>query len=103
METQYYCRRWCRAPPYTENSAAAAAAAACPLQLFHGERELYDSDHKDTCMSSTILGKCTVHAMAAYTVRWLLEGQQAGAAARASLLLPGDVEGTSVQLATSRC
>lgn len=36
---------------------------------FHGERELYRSNHRDVIHSQTILGRCLVHTLDAYRVR----------------------------------
>lgn len=40
----------------------------CLLQPFHGRQELFKSEHMDTCLASTIQGKCRVHTLAAYQV-----------------------------------
>ena len=37
-------------------------------RAFHGERELYMSDHPDHIHSATILGRCVVHTLDAYRV-----------------------------------
>lgn len=39
-----------------------------PLQTYHGEREVFISDHSDTIHSATILSKCTVWALDDYRV-----------------------------------
>lgn len=37
-------------------------------RAFHGERELYMSDHTDRIHSATILGRCVVHSLEDYRV-----------------------------------
>jgi hypothetical protein len=39
------------------------------MQAFHGERELFRSDHTDWALASTIQNKCRVHNLKAYQVR----------------------------------
>lgn len=39
------------------------------MQNFHGEQELFDSDHLDTVHKNTILSKCRVLTLEAYEVR----------------------------------
>lgn len=48
-----------------------ALAADIPggRRAFHGERELYRSDHKDVIHSQTVLGRCCVHTLDKYRVR----------------------------------
>ena len=41
------------------------------LQQYHGERELFMSDHKDTVLSACIISKCTVWSIDDYRVRTL--------------------------------
>lgn len=38
------------------------------MQQFHGEKELFKSDHLDWCHISTIEGKCRVHSLQNYQV-----------------------------------
>ena len=38
-------------------------------QQFHGEKELFKSDHLDWCLAVTLEGKCQVHSLRAYQVR----------------------------------
>lgn len=38
------------------------------MQAFHGERELFRSDHTDWALASTIQNKCRVHNLKAYQV-----------------------------------
>lgn len=43
------------------------------VQQFHGEKELFKSEHLDWCLAVTIEGKCHVHSLRAYQVsshRW---------------------------------
>lgn len=42
---------------------------------FHGERELYKSDHRDTIHSDTILGRCCVHSLEEYNKLELVRPQ----------------------------
>jgi hypothetical protein len=38
------------------------------LQPFHGEREVFSSNHKDTIHKNTIMGRCRVHSLKQYEV-----------------------------------
>ena len=38
------------------------------VQQFHGEKELFKSEHLDWCLAVTIEGKCHVHSLRAYQV-----------------------------------
>jgi hypothetical protein len=80
--------------------ASAAPAALLPVtarptprgrrQAFHGEKELFKSEHLDWCMATTIEGRCQVHSLRAYQVR--------GAAARQQrALAPGRTEGPTLR------
>lgn len=44
------------------------------LQGFHGDKELFESDHTDAIHQNTVTGKCTVHTLKEYEVcgrlRW---------------------------------
>lgn len=35
-------------------------------QAFHGDKELFNSDHEDVVHKNTIIGKCNVHSLKAY-------------------------------------
>ncbi len=37
-------------------------------QAFHGQKELFKSEHCDWCFASTIESKCRVHSLQAYQV-----------------------------------
>jgi hypothetical protein len=37
-------------------------------QIFHGEKELFESDHQDEIHKDTIIGKCFVHSLRKYEV-----------------------------------
>ena len=39
-----------------------------PVQRFHGEKELFDSDHADEIHKATIIGKAFVHNLKKYEV-----------------------------------
>lgn len=39
------------------------------MQAFHGEKELFASDHCDEVLRETIIGKCFVHKLKKYQVR----------------------------------
>lgn len=41
----------------------------CPMQSFHGVRELFSSDHNDPTHKITIMGKCNVLSLEEYEVR----------------------------------
>lgn len=41
-------------------------------QAFHGEKELFKSDHLDWCYASTIESKCKVHSLHYYQVCFIL-------------------------------
>lgn len=53
-----------------------------PLQNFHGERELYSSDHEDEISSATIMSRVLVHSIDEYSVG-AGSGQAAGSDCRA--------------------
>jgi len=38
----------------------------CTLQAFHGDKELFNSDHEDIVHKNTIIGKCNVHSLRSY-------------------------------------
>ena len=40
-------------------------------QAFHGQKELFKSEHCDWCFASTIESKCRVHSLQAYQVIWV--------------------------------
>lgn len=44
----------------------ATATRPTHAQPFHGEKELFDSDHADEIHKSTIIGKCHVHTLQKY-------------------------------------
>lgn len=37
-------------------------------QAYHGERELFDSDHTDKSPVAAIIGRCNIHSVAQYEV-----------------------------------
>jgi hypothetical protein len=37
-------------------------------KIFHGEKELFESDHQDEIHKDTIIGKCFVHSLRKYEV-----------------------------------
>lgn len=57
-------------PPSVHASPGTNPAQAIPggRKSFHGERELYSSDHLDEINSATVIGKCIVHTMDEYRV-----------------------------------
>jgi len=75
-----------RAP---RRSAGRPAPVRMPLtqrarrQAFHGEKELFKSEHLDWCMATTIEGRCQVHSLRAYQVRAARSSAAARAGARA--------------------
>ena len=44
----------------------------CLAQAFHGQKELFKSEHCDWCFASTIESKCRVHSLQAYQVLFAL-------------------------------
>lgn len=38
------------------------------MQAFHGQKELFKSEHTDWCFASTIESKCRVHSLQTYQV-----------------------------------
>ena len=56
----------CVTPPRLPRTRAGIPGGRRP---FHGERELYQSDHTDLIHSATILGRCVVHSLDDYRVR----------------------------------
>lgn len=65
-----------RRPAHVASLTAPSCAQGIPggRRAFHGERELYRSDHRDVIHSDTILGRCVVHSLDKYRVRWRAEG-----------------------------
>ncbi len=41
---------------------------------FHGDKELFESDHSDEIHKDTIIGKCFVHSLRKYEVRGVTQG-----------------------------
>ncbi len=37
-----------------------------PHQIFHGEKELFASDHMDVILLATVFSKCRVHTLSKY-------------------------------------
>lgn len=52
--------------PHPTPTPPAQSCTHRPAQSFHGERELYASDHIDEIAAATVLSKCTVHTIEDY-------------------------------------
>ena len=60
----------CRsALPESPDSAITADSWLCAVQQFHGEKELFKSEHLDPIAASTMTGKCRVLTLRQYQVR----------------------------------